>query len=289
MPKISKTPFILADVALLALAGWIIYNAPKPLDLQFVAVVALCVFGGAVLSVLPFLREFQGVLKLAEHDRLADTLSQIKTLERSAAAISNATAQWQHVQDIASKTVSSCQEIGDRMTAEAKAFAEFMQKANDTEKAHLRLEVEKLRRGEGEWLQILIHLLDHVYALYQAGVRSGQPQLETQLSNFQKACREVVRRIGLVPVASENGSPYDATLHLLPREEDPIPENPQIVETLAPGYRFQGQLLRKAIVRVESNGHGELDPGLKKVEQEAAAPAEPEKKPSEMEQQLFNQ
>jgi len=33
---------------------------------------------------------------------------------------------------------------------EAKAFADFMQKANDVEKSHLRLEVEKLRRSEGE-------------------------------------------------------------------------------------------------------------------------------------------
>ena len=42
--------------------------------------------------------------------------------------------------------------VADKMAAEAKAFAEFLQKANDTEKSHLRLEVEKFRRGESQWL-----------------------------------------------------------------------------------------------------------------------------------------
>ena len=41
------------------------------------------------------------------------------------------------------------------MTAEARAFQQFLDKANDTERNHLRLEVEKLRRAEGDWLQVL--------------------------------------------------------------------------------------------------------------------------------------
>ena len=36
------------------------------------------------------------------------------------------------------------------MNAEVQAFTEFMQRMNDSEKATLKLEVEKLRRMEGE-------------------------------------------------------------------------------------------------------------------------------------------
>jgi len=44
---------------------------------------------------------------------------------------------------------------------------------NDSEKTTLRLEVEKLRRGELEWLQALVHILDHVFALHTAAMHSG--------------------------------------------------------------------------------------------------------------------
>ena len=63
------------------------------------------------------------------------------------------------------------------MTGEVRQFTEFMQKMNDSEKAALRLEVEKLRRGEGEWLQVLVRILDHVFALHAAAVRSGEPKV----------------------------------------------------------------------------------------------------------------
>ena len=64
------------------------------------------------------------------------------------------------------------------------------------EKAHLRLEVEKLRRGETERLQIIIHVLDHVFALFQAAEHSGHPDLIDQLGHFQKACRKPCAALG---------------------------------------------------------------------------------------------
>ena len=48
------------------------------------------------------------------------------------------------------------------MTGEVQALTEFMKRANDSERATLRLEVEKLRRWESEWLQVAVQMLDHV-------------------------------------------------------------------------------------------------------------------------------
>ena len=64
------------------------------------------------------------------------------------------------------------------MAAEAKAFTEFMQKANDSEKAMLRLETDKLKRAESEWVHVLVRMLDHVYALHIGAMRSGQPKFD---------------------------------------------------------------------------------------------------------------
>jgi hypothetical protein len=128
-----------------------------------------------------------------------------------------------------------------------------MQKANDSEKATLRLEVEKLRRGESQWLQVLVHLLDHVFALHQAGARSGQPNLQEQLGQFQDACRDIVRRVGLMPMEAAPDEPFDEERHQL-LEGQSVTSEPRVAHTLATGYTYQGQMLRRTLVALQSNG-----------------------------------
>src|SRR5207253_2985991 len=132
-----------------------------------------------------------------------------------------------------------------------KAFADFMQKTNDAEKGHLRLEVDKLRRGEGEWLQSVVRILDHVYAIHQAGVRSGQPALKEQLGQFQTACRETVRRMGLIAFEAKPDEPFNEKTHQLLDPEAKPPPHARVAETIATGYTFQGQFVRPALVRLQ--------------------------------------
>jgi molecular chaperone GrpE (heat shock protein) len=178
-------------------------------------------------------------------------VGEIQKLHAIAEQIRLATGQWQSVQEHSARTVSAAREIGERMGSEAKAFGEFMHKANDSEKATLRLEADKLRRGEKQWLQILVHLLDHVFALYQAGARSGQPNLEAQLGNFQEACRNLVRRVGLTPFEAETDELFDPERHELPEGQPEPPPEARISQTLASGYTFQGQLVRRSIVALQ--------------------------------------
>jgi molecular chaperone GrpE (heat shock protein) len=182
-----------------------------------------------------------------------------------AAQISSATAHWKNVQDQAGKTVATAGEIAERMAAEAKAFSEFMLKSNDTEKAHLRLEVDKLHRGETESLQAIVRVFDHVFALYLAGVRSNQPNLRDQLAQFQNACREALRRLGLTPFEVPPDEPFDAKLHTLIDPEAKPPPGARVAQTLATGFTYQGQLLRPALVALQA---------------EPAEPAPPEPTPN---------
>jgi hypothetical protein len=146
------------------------------------------------------------------------------------------------------------------MAAEAKAFGEFMQKANDSEKAHLRLEVEKLRRSETEWLHTVIRLLDHIYALHQAGVRSGHRNVIQQLTSFQDACRDITRRVGLTPVEALAGEAFDEAKHQLMEDQPPPPDGALVEDTLATGYTFQGQLLRRTLVNLQQNAPTDQPP-----------------------------
>lgn len=253
VPAPSRWPFYLADAALLATAFWIINHYPAPLPPWALAGGVVCVIAAAFLGVAPHRAHYQAILRFAESDGLIDTARQINRAEEAAQQIQSATAQWQGVQEHSAKAINAAREIGERMAAEAKAFAEFMQKANDQEKAALRLELEKLRRGEGQSVQVLVHLLDHVYALQQAGARSGQPNLEAQLNRFQDACRDVVRRVGLVPHAALPGEGFDPDKHQLPEEQAAPDSSATIGQTLATGYSFQGQLIRRALVTLQTD------------------------------------
>jgi len=203
---------------------------------------------------MPFLLEYRLLLKLAEAQTLTSVTGQLQTLEEIAGQIGAATGQWCTVQEHAGKTAAQAQQISDRMTAEAKAFTEFLQRANDNEKATLRLEVDKLRRGEAEWLQVLVRIIDHVHALHSGAVRSGQPRVIEQIAGFQSACHDAARRLGLVPFIASPDEPFNPQRHQLMDVEAAPARSATISETIAAGYNLQGQLLRPALVRLRENG-----------------------------------
>ena len=256
-PKMPKWPFFAADLLLLGLALWIVNRQPHPLAAVPLSLMVGAVVAAAFLGVWPYRLEYATSEKLAESGQLASTVEEIKKLESVGGQIRAATGQWQTVQEHSAKTITAAKEIGDRMAAEAKAFADFMEKANDSEKAHLRLEVEKMRRGETEWLHTVIRLLDHVYALQQAGVRSGQRNLVQQLTSFQDSCRDIVRRVGLTPVEAIAGETFEAIKHQLMDGEPQPPDGSLIEDTLATGYSFQGQLLRRTLVNLQKPAAGQ--------------------------------
>lgn len=269
-PKLVKWPFLAGDLLLLAVAAGVVFQHSPPPGVAAGLLVVFCVALGAWLAVTPFLVEYRAQVKFAEANQLRSALDQIKNLQAVGGQISDATAQWQTVQELAAKSVSAAKEIGERMAAETKAFAEFMQKAKDAEKAQLRLEVEKLRRGEGEWLQAMVRLLDQVYALHQAAARSSPPGVAEQLGHFQRACRDLVRRLGLVPFEAREGESFDSQKHQLLESEAAPPANVRIRETVATGYHFQSQLVRRAVVNVkpapaESETAADQDPMVQQL------------------------
>jgi molecular chaperone GrpE (heat shock protein) len=153
------------------------------------------------------------------------------------------------------------------MSEEVRQFSEFLQKMNDNEKAALRLEVEKFHRGEAEWLQVLVRILDHIFALHAAAVHSHQPQLTEQITHFQNACRGVARRVGVAPFVAEPDEPFNPERHQALDAKVKPPANAMVAETVGVGYTFQGRLLRPALVRLKEDSA--CGPGEKQVSLEA--------------------
>ncbi len=265
---VPKWPFLAGDAALLAAGFLFIERATHPIGQWEIVTAAACVGLGAVLGALPYILDYYAVTKVIEAGALGAISDKIQDLEKLAAQISAATAEWLNVQTQAESIANGANAIAGRMADEVRQFSEFMQKMNDTEKAALRLEVEKLRRVEGEWMQALVRVLDHVFTLHAAAVRTGQPKLAEQIAHFQNACRDAARRVGLTPFEPAPDEPFDATRHE-PMGDEIKPDAETVVgETAAPGYSFQGRLLRSALVRLRQK-----NPAAESAAAPAPAPA----------------
>jgi molecular chaperone GrpE (heat shock protein) len=250
--KVPKWPFFLADALLLGFAYFFILGAPQ--SMQHWEIAAAGVALGAVLSVIPFYLDYRAMGKALEMNALGAVAEKIQNLEKLSEQIDSATSHWAVIQDSiqaeAGKTTAAAKSIADQMAAEARQFSELMQKMNDTEKSALRLEVEKMHRGETEWLQILVRILDHVFALHMAAVRTGDAKFVEPIATFQNACRDIVHRIGLVPFIAELDEPFNPERHQVVGGKENPPAGAVTAETVGPGYTFQGKLLRPAIVRL---------------------------------------
>lgn len=251
--RVAKWPFLVGDVLLLGTAYVILSRNEIPLSIGQSVLIALCVLAGAILAVVPFAMEYRAAADLEKFGKVEEAIGRLGQVEKVAAQISATTQQLDQAQEEAATTVKAAKDISDRMSAEIKGFADFIQKANDTEKANLRLETEKLRRTEAEWLQGTVRILDHIYALYVAAMRSGQRNVIEQVSNFQGACIDTTRRMGLAPFVAKPGERFDSGRHQ-PLDGTAPPPDSVVEATMAAGYNFQGRVLRPALVKVSSGG-----------------------------------
>jgi molecular chaperone GrpE (heat shock protein) len=269
--KVPKWPFLAADVILLAVAWWLVDQAKHPISTIDAGWATAAAVLGALLACLPFILEYRATSKLIELNALGEVVEKIQDLKQFSTQVTTATDQWARVQEAtqgqADKTVAASREIVERITIEVKEFAEFQKKMNDAEKSTLRLEVEKLRRIEGDWLQVVVRILDHIFALHTAATRSGQPELAGEIAQFQNACRDAARRVGLITFVAEPDELFDLQRHRAHGTETPSP-NAVAAETLAPGLTLQGRLLRPALVRLKDK--------TKDSQPETAVAAEPE-------------
>lgn len=262
-PSLALWPFLVAD-AFFAMAALLLWQGHKPMLWWEASLLIVCVAGAAGCFLFPFLQRNKDEQSSAQARLLTESLKQIQKIDQVAAQIVEATRQWREFHQQAAEISDTTKALAGSISAESKVFSEILQKANIGEKAHLRLEVDKLRRAEAEWLQVVVLMLDHVSALSLAARHSGQQNYIEQIGHFQNSCREAARRIGLAPMTGRVGEPFDANLHQL-RDKMTLDENAIVEETLMPGYTFQGRLVRRALVALKEPVETALANGSKTV------------------------
>jgi molecular chaperone GrpE (heat shock protein) len=255
--RLPKWPFLLADLLLVAVAGGIVYYGPHPLDLPRIALCLTALVFGGWFSVTPFLKEYHGSVKVAEANQIAEGMARLRTLDQVRDQIEGATARWHEIQEQSQRSLTSAAQLADRMAGETREFCAMLDNMSQAEKTHLKLEIEKLRRAEGDWLQTVVRILDQVFALNHAAVQSRQQPLISQIGQFQHVCRDLARRIGLNAFAPDGPQPYDAKNHQVHDENIPVPIEAVVCGVVAPGYTFQGRMVRKAVVALRAGAASE--------------------------------
>lgn len=275
--RLAKWPFYLADVLLCAVIFFVLNRLGTFEGTAETVIVVVCLAAAGIaawISITPWLKEHDAAVHLSDSSNLKSSLEQIKGVDKVADLIRQSNVQWQGVQEASARTVNSAKEISERMKVEADEFMKFISNAHDQERAGLRLEVEKLRRMEGDWIKTSVQMLDHVFALTRAAERSGQLQLIKQLQQFQGACRDVARRMGLATFVPAVGEPFDQRAHQLPNPQLTAQEGDRVHDVLACGFTYQGQLLRRSLVMLDSTQSAE-EPVTKSEEQEVAGETPP--------------
>src|SRR5260370_29351439 len=154
--KLPKWPFFVGVALLFGLASGIYAGDGLPTGPWQEAMIMVCVMAAVAVGVAPYMLDHRAASRLAQADTLAGALIRLKGVEQVAGQIAAASSQWQAVQEQADRTATGVREMSDRMSAEARAFTQTLQRMNDGERAVMRVEVEKLRRAEAEWLQVLV-------------------------------------------------------------------------------------------------------------------------------------
>ncbi len=249
---VPKWPFLLADVIFIGLGYWISTLISGPAEQWHIISILVCAGLGAGFAVAPFYFEYRAEAKAVEIAQLTTVAKEVNKMESVAAQITEATANWNAVQESSGQTAQLAEEIATGIAATVKEHHEFMAKAGDDEHATLKLEVEKLRRAEQDWAATLVGQLDLVYRLERSAAASGKEPFMQTMATFQSQCRSLAKRVGIVAFETELDAAFDPEQHSLLDNEATPGDGAKITETRLPGFRLQGRVIRKPLVSVSS-------------------------------------
>ena len=153
VPRLSKLPFILGDIALLLLAGLIATRHPHPFSQSLpLLIITGCFFVGIVATMIPFI-----VNNARDQEEAAAALrrelgEQFKRLMTASEHLQHATVQLKTVEEIATKNLQAAEKLPYRLQEKMAEFNQQLAETENEEKEALEQELAMLRSSESERL-----------------------------------------------------------------------------------------------------------------------------------------
>lgn len=259
----DKAPFVVTDLVLILTAIGILTFTQHPLSGSAVWTITLLVFSGAWIAVTPWIMEQRSKTKLVELEGLKGVEESIQKMNSFSDGVNSALLSLSNVQEIAQASAQRATEAEEKIAQYGLDFEERFSKAANYEKSALQLEIDKLKRIEKDWVSSASGMLDHILALASAGIHSGKPEIAEQMKRFRAACLDIASHAGIQPYMPAPTDLYDPEKHAVPPNAPTPAEAAKIARVLAPGFLYQGVLIRKAMILTEDM----------EFTQEAGAPA----------------
>jgi len=126
---VPKWPFFLSDIIFIGLGYWIsTLIQSEPESWQIISIVVCAVFGTG-FAVAPFYFEYRAEAKAVEIAQLTSVAKEVNKMENVAAQISEATENWEAVQEQSTQTAKLAEEIAQGIAASVKEHDAFMAQA----------------------------------------------------------------------------------------------------------------------------------------------------------------
>jgi len=149
-PRLSKVPFILGNLALLALAWFIYAYHPNPFSPFPLFIIFVCFVVGILASMYPFVINYVRAQADASTSLRHELDEQFKRLIAASEHLQNSILQLKSVGEIATKNVEAAERLPSRLQERITEFNQQLVAAENKDKARLEQELTRLRSGESE-------------------------------------------------------------------------------------------------------------------------------------------
>ena len=204
VPRLNPLPFIVADAVLLVVAGLIGWFAPAPISPLSLAAIAMCVAGGAVALLYPFVVNHTRRQEEALQDRANQIEALARTVSASAEQISIAVANLPAIAENSVRQLKAAEQLPSALKEQLAGLQQQVSATANEENAALRHELDTLRAAETTKLVAALEglsratadlaRLEKLAAQHSAALDQAIAQLPKIADSFGKQATEALHR-----------------------------------------------------------------------------------------------
>lgn len=199
VPKLSKLPFIIGDVALFSIVGLIAWKAPNPFAGGALIAMTCCGTVGALLLAVPFVVNYGRKTDALLSDRQDQIAALAQTTAASAEQVSIAAVGLQSIAEVSARTAKTLETLPLKLQEKIAEFKAQLNEVNVTENVALEEELQTLRTAETDRLQSTVDEL--------AGAAKDLGRLEALVRTHAASAQESAATLNRL--AAEAGAQLD--------------------------------------------------------------------------------
>jgi hypothetical protein len=202
-PKLPLWIFFLSDAVLTATAGFIAMNSPRPLSTGVVLTVFSCIFGGALIALVPLIARFERQKNKMLDERQRELEAMARTLHQSAEQISIATNGFHEIVELAQKNLRHAEQLPHKLQEKVAELQAQISAVSDAEREELEKELETLRASDSERLESIATKITKSTAEWAKLEAATQQHLTATQDAFAKLSLSTASAISKAQAAAE--------------------------------------------------------------------------------------